>query len=136
MAVALVVAGLIAMDRSGYHITARLCAIQLVSSLPFSVFIFALSMVVANMWGTGLELANFSVLIPKALLLILFADLCGPVPCFGGLMALAVWFIGAIVFFHMEAWEARFLVLINWALNWGVWMFVVGTITKLAEKPH
>jgi hypothetical protein len=43
-------------------------------------------------------------------------------------MALAIWFIGAMLFFKLEVWETRVLVAMNWVFGWILWLFVIGAI--------
>jgi len=128
--VLLIAGGLIVAALAGYPIIAALYALSLMFALPISTVVFTLSMFVSNWLGTGVELTEFSTLIPKSLLLILLANCVSFMPCVGGLVALAVWFIGAVVILGLEPWEARVLVLINWVLGWAMWLLVIGALTQ------
>jgi hypothetical protein len=130
-AVLLTGVGLFAMARNGYPLLALYCSLSLVFALPISAFGFALSMLLSNWLGAGIELVEFSTLIPKALLLVLLANLLALVPCAGPFIALAVWFIGATLFFQLEIWEARFLVIVNWGMGWIIWLVLVGSRISL-----
>ena len=116
---------------AGYRLTAIYCALRLTFALPISTIVFSISMVISNAFGAGVELAEFSTLIPKVLLLVLLANLAGLVSFVGWLMALVVFFIGSMIFFELEAWETRFLVIINWGLNWVAWIFLIGILISL-----
>jgi hypothetical protein len=118
----LVAAGLFGMYVNGYRFTTYYCLIRLAIGLPISTVVFAMSMFVSNWFGAGIELADFGTLIPKALLLVLLANLAGLVLCVGWLVTLGVWFIGAMLFFRLEAWETRFLVAVNWVLGTAMWL--------------
>src|SRR5262249_22259206 len=117
-----------------YRLLASYCVIQLIFALPISAVVFAMSMVVSNLLGTGIELANFGALIPKALILVLLANLVGLMPCVGAMMAVGIWFIGAMVFFGLEAWETRFLVVFNWALGCVMWLWLIRALAALVAK--
>jgi hypothetical protein len=128
------VIGFVSVAQAGYPKTAFLFAVELAFALPLSTVVFALSLFASNWLGAGVELAQFSSLIPKALLLILLANLLGLVPCAGRIMALCMWFIGAVVFFKLEVWESKVLVAINWALGWLMALVVMGALTDWAER--
>jgi hypothetical protein len=88
-------------------------------------------MIVSNLLGEGIQFAEFSTLIPKSLLLVHLANLVGLIPIAGGYVAFLVWFIGAMVFFHLDVWESRFLVLINGLGNFVVKMFLLSIFLNL-----
>jgi hypothetical protein len=127
-AIILTVAALISMSQSGYPKLASYCALRLSFALPISTIVFAVSMLLSNWMGAGVELVEFSTLIPKSLLLVLLANLVNLMPCVGGWIALGVWFIGGMVFFKLEAWETRVLVAFNWVLGWVLWLFVLSML--------
>ena len=134
LAVALVGVGIVSMYQNGYPKFAVAIAARLTVGLPIGAVIFAVSMFISNYFGVDIELANFGTLIPKALWIVLVANLVALISCFGGLAALAVFYIGAIALFKLDVWEARFLVLINWGLNWVAWVFVVTAIVSVVTK--
>jgi hypothetical protein len=131
---ALVAAAFVAMYMNGYRLLTLYCVIWLAFDLPISTIVFTASLFVSNWFGAGIELVNFGTLIPKALLLVLLAGLVGLLPCVGGLVALGVWFIGAMLFFKLEAWETRFLVGFNWVLGWATWLLLIRVLAALVTK--
>jgi hypothetical protein len=56
--------------------------------------------------------------------------------CVGWIVSLCVWFIGAIIFFKLEAWEARFLVAVNWVLGTTTWLLLFRLLTSVAAADH
>ena len=124
----LTISALYGMAESGYPKLAFFCAIRLAFAVPISTITFTVSLFVSNWFGAGIDLVEFGTLIPKALLLILLASLVGLMPCVGSLVALGVWLIGAVVFFKLEAWEARFLVGINFVLGVAMWLLIAKLI--------
>jgi hypothetical protein len=131
---ALVAAAFVAMYMNGYRFLTLYSVIWLAFDLPISTIVFAASLFVSNWFGAGIELVNFGSLIPKALLLVLLSSLVGLMPCVGGLVALGVWFIGAMVFFKLEAWETRFLVAFNWVLGWATWLLLIRVLAAFVTK--
>jgi hypothetical protein len=131
---ALVAAGFAGMYLSGYPKLTLFWLIQLAITLPIATVVFAASMFLSNWFGAGIELANFSTLIPKALLLVLLATLPGLIFCVGWLVSLGVWFIGAMIIFKLEAWETRFLVAVNWVLGTGMWLLLLRILMAAAAK--
>jgi hypothetical protein len=128
------IAALYTFAESGYPKMAFLCAIMLAFVLPISTITFTVSLFVSNWFGAGIDLVEFSTLIPKSLLLVLLASIVGLLPCVGPMVSIGVWFIGAMIFFHLEAWETRFLVGVNWVLGWVMWLALARVVAALATK--
>jgi hypothetical protein len=135
-AVVLTIAGFYGAAEAGYPITATFFAIRLAFAVPISIITFTVSLFVSNWFGAGTDLVEFGSLIPKSLLLVLLASLVGLMPCVGLLVGLGVWLIGAVIFFKLEAWEARFLVGVNFVLGVAMWVLLIPWLLALVKPPQ
>jgi predicted RNA-binding Zn-ribbon protein involved in translation (DUF1610 family) len=134
---ALTAAALYGISESGYPKTALVCVSGLVFACPINTVIFALSLLICNSFGDGVELSDFDTLIPKSLILVLLASIVGLMPCVGPFVAIGIWFIGSMIFFKMEAWETKLLVGINFVLGLAMWFLLIVPVTsRMAPKPN
>lgn len=99
------------------------CLIILIM-LPISTAILILAMFISSALGGGIEFGDARVVIPKAAALLLVVNLIGLVPC-GLVIAFPVWAFGLMKLFHLDLWETRILLIVNWTLNFLAQMAVI-----------
>jgi predicted Zn finger-like uncharacterized protein len=136
---------LLSLAACGYRLTALWCGVSLLFAVPFNTIIFALSLLVSNYYGSGVQLTEFRILIPKALILVLMTSFVGLVPIAGFFFAIGVWFIGVMSFFELELVEAALVVAINFVLGFFAKWFLIGmwvnsltlpSLTPTEKPPH
>jgi len=135
-----IVAGLCAVSLAavaafGYRLSAWTWALSLIFSVPLNSIIFALSLLISNYYGSGVQLTEFRILIPKALILILLTSFVGFVPYAGFFFAIGVWFIGIMTFFELEVIEAALIVAINFVLGVFARLFLLGMLINSVTVP-
>src|SRR5438552_18654171 len=84
--------------------------------LPISTVILIASMLLTSKFMGGVEFGTVGAVVAKGALLILLVDGITLIP-YGIWLALPVWWVGLMVLFGIDFWEARTLVFINWILN-------------------
>jgi predicted Zn finger-like uncharacterized protein len=98
---------------------AKVFAAFLLIAMPISTVIFFFAMFLSSVILGAIEIGEIHVAIVKSFFLLLVVNMVSLLPG-GGYLALFVWFIGALVVFRLDLWEARMLIFINWILNFGV----------------
>jgi hypothetical protein len=81
-----------------------------------SIVILVVSMMLTSSALGGVEFGQVHVVIFKGAVLLLAVNGIGLLP-YGVWLSLPVWWLGLMVLFHIDFWEARTLVVINWVLN-------------------
>jgi hypothetical protein len=81
--------------------------------------IWIASLVVYSMLIGGIDFGVLWQFALKSAALVAVVSLLVLIP-FGGWLALAAWWFGAVFLFDMEFWEAKVLVLIVWALSFAI----------------
>lgn len=84
--------------------------------LPISTAILIVSMLLTSKFMGGVEFGTVGAVVAKGALLILLVDGITLIP-YGLWLSLPLWWVGLMVLFGLDFWEARTLVFINWALN-------------------
>jgi hypothetical protein len=116
-------------------------AIMLAVMIPVSTVILIVSMIISSALAGGISFGEVHVVILKSVLLLLIVNTIGLLP-FDGTVAsvllgggtLVVWLVGLMYFFDLDFWEARFLIFINWVLNFLVkWLLVAIIISALVH---
>jgi hypothetical protein len=79
--------------------------------------IWVVSLVAYSKFGGELDFGDLGVFALKSAGLVAVATAVMLFVPFGGFIALAVWWLGLVVLFGMEVWEAKVLVAIIWALS-------------------
>ena len=84
----------------------------------FAVFavIWVVSLVLYSLLVGGIDFGSLGIFSLKSAGLVAVVVVVMFIP-FGGWLALAVWWVGAVLVCGMEFWEAKVLVLIVWALS-------------------
>ncbi|OAI40048.1 hypothetical protein AYO40_05235 [Planctomycetaceae bacterium SCGC AG-212-D15] len=122
---------------AGYGAEVLLYGVILAVMIPISTGILILSMIISSHLAGGIEFGEIHIVIPKAMGLLLIVNIVSLVPL-GGFVALIIWVIGLMVLFHLDFWECRFLIFINWVLNFVAKLAVVGILLAVvfhaAEK--
>jgi hypothetical protein len=103
-------------------------AISTVVTLPFSLVILIISMMLSSKIVGGIDFGSVSTAIPKSIALLVLVNVLGNFPCVGWLMTLPVWALGLMALFNLELWEARVLIGINWLMNVAVRFMCIGAM--------
>jgi hypothetical protein len=127
-----IVAGAIVV-RAGYAAELFVFGIAVAVMVPISTAILIASMFISSYITGGIDFGDARTTIPKAMMLILVANLIGMVP-FGQFVALPVWVLGLMWLFDLDFWETRLLVAVNWALNWGAKIVVILVVVSALHK--
>jgi hypothetical protein len=107
----------------GIKLNAIFILVYLAVMLPVSTVILIISMFVSSWLGGGIEFGEAHVVIPKAFFLLLVINLVGlltgssGVGSMGYAVTFPIWLIGLMKLFDLDLWETRFLMAINWVLN-------------------
>jgi hypothetical protein len=88
-----------------------------------STIIWVAALIIYSTLIGGIDFGPLHVFAVKSAILLFVANSVGTLPC-GGWAALGVWWIGIVLLFGMEWWEAKVLVLIIWVLNFGTGMLI------------
>jgi hypothetical protein len=102
-------------------------AIELAIMIPISMVILIISMLISNFIAGGIDFGEVHLAILKSFALLLVVNLIAMVP-FGNLLALPVWLFGLMYLFNLDFWECRFLLFINWALNYLAKIFLMAIV--------
>jgi hypothetical protein len=81
-----------------------------------SVVILIVSMFIASAVAGGIDFGSVSGVLLKAIPLLLVVTGLSFVP-YGNWIAIPVWWFGLMALFHLDFWEVRILVVVNWLLN-------------------
>ncbi len=124
-----ILAGIMALTAIRLGHGAELFAFSVIMAvmLPLSTIILILSMFISSWLGGGIEFGEAHIVIPKAIGLLLIINLIMLLP-FGGFLAAPVWLFGLMILFHLDLWESRILVAVNWGLNSLVRLAVLGML--------
>lgn len=94
-------------------------------SVPISLVILILSMFISSALGGGINFGEAKLAIIGSIFLIVIVNIVSQVPVVGRYLTLIVWLVGFMTIFGLDPWEARFLLLINWVLNYAISMMVI-----------
>jgi hypothetical protein len=94
--------------------------------LPISGLILFASMLLTSRTMGGVEFGSLSAVFLKGGFLLVAVNLIMLIP-YGGWLTLPVWWLGLMMLFRIDFWEARVLVIINWALNSLFRVFLLAT---------
>lgn len=118
---------------AGHGILVLEWGVYLVVMLPVSTVILIVSMIISSQLAGGIDFGEVQVVIPKAIGLLLFVNVIGLIP-YGGWVTFPIWLFGLMFLFHLDLWESRLLIAINWILNfWAgilVWMIVIAILVS------
>lgn len=95
--------------------------------LPISVAILIVSMILSSNFVGGIEFGSVQSVIAKSAVLLVVVNIVGLLP-FGILLSLPIWWGGLMVLFHIDFWECRVLVFVNWFLNVAGQAFLFGLL--------
>jgi hypothetical protein len=88
-----------------------------------SILILVLSMMLTSSAMGGVDFGQAHVVIAKGAALLLAVNCLALLP-YGVWLTLPVWWFGLMLLFRIDFWEARTLVVINWALD-GIAFFLI-----------
>jgi len=115
----------------GTSLLVKYYAVNLIVMIPISLIIFFATIFFCNTLLGEIEIGDIHSAIFKAIFVVLCANFVSLLP-FGFFLSLATWFILLIAIFQFDPWEARLLVVTNWALNFGLKLVVISVIiTKI-----
>jgi hypothetical protein len=98
--------------------------LHFIIGMPISLVILIISMYASSALGGGIDFGEWKMVVIGGLFLIFIVNLVQLLP--GGYwISFVVWLIGFMAIFGLDPWEARFLLLINWVLNFLIGMFVL-----------
>jgi hypothetical protein len=102
-------------------------------TLPVSLVILVVSMVVASHVAGGIDFGEARTAIPKTLFLLLVINLMNVLlPWYIAMMpALAAFLFGFIVLFGLDLWEASFLSFVNGTLNQWIAIYILGQMMEV-----
>ena len=115
---------------AGYGLALLGIGIAMAILVPISVVILIVSMFASSALAGGIDFGEAQVVIPKAVGLLLVINLISLIP-FGFFLALPIWLFGLMALFHLDLWEARFLISINWILNMLAKIFLLALILSI-----
>ncbi len=82
------------------------------------ILILIISMVLTSTFMGGVEFGALHMVLLKAIPLIVLVNLVALLPgAWGFFLPLPVWWVGLMIVFRLDFWEARTLVITNWVLN-------------------
>lgn len=94
-------------------------------SVPITLVILVASMFISSALGGGINFGDAKTAIIGSLFLVFIVNLVRMIPIIGPYMTLLVWLVGFMTIFGLDPWEARFLLVINWILNFALGMFII-----------
>ncbi|HEV3081889.1 MAG TPA: hypothetical protein VGY66_19070 [Gemmataceae bacterium] len=97
-------------------------------NLPISAVILIVAMILSSALGGGIYFGELGEVLVRSLVLLLIFNAVLLIPFVGGWIGLLVLLIGSMVLFDLDVWEARFFIFINWALNFGVKLLLIGIL--------
>lgn len=121
---------MIAIANSGHKEQVIAYAVGLAIMVPISTVILIISMFVASALGGGIDFGPAGPAIIKTICLLVAVNLVGMVP-FGSILVFPIWLLGLMYLFDLDLWECRFLIFINWFLNWIAKIFLFALILSL-----
>jgi hypothetical protein len=94
-------------------------------SIPIKLVVLIISMYLSSALGGGINFGDAKTAIIGAIFLIFIVNLVELIPKVGIYITLVVWLIGFMTIFSLDPWEARFLLFINWLINYFIfWAFI------------
>jgi len=111
----------------GTSVLMKYYAINLLVMCPISLIMFFATVFFCNTLLGEIEIGDIHSAIFKAIFVVLCANFVSLLP-FGFFLSLATWFILLISIFHFDPWEARILVVTNWALNFSLKLVVFSVL--------
>ena len=79
--------------------------------------ILIVSMIIASALFGGIDFGSLHIVIAKSVPLLALVYAVCLIPFLGWLLAIPIWWGGLMLIFHLDFWEVRTLVLVNWVLN-------------------
>jgi hypothetical protein len=103
-------------------------------SIPIKLVVLIVSMVLSSALGGGINFGDAKTAIIGAIFLIVIVNFVEMIPGFGIYLTLLVWLVGFMTIFGLDPWEARFLLFINWLINyfiaWAMFSYMMNRIEK------
>lgn len=126
---------------AGHEELVIIYAILMAIMIPVSTVILIFSMIISSALAGGISFGEVHVVILKSVLLLLIVNTIALLPFDGHVawallsgMTLIVWLVGLMYFFDLDFREARFLIGINWLLNFLLkWFVVAAILSALAQ---
>jgi hypothetical protein len=106
--------------------------ITLAIMLPISTIILIISMVISSQLAGGIDFGEVSTAIAKAILLLFAVNVISLVP-YGIFFSIPIWLFGLMYLFNLDFWETRFLLFINWVLNYAARFAIVAMLISAAH---
>jgi hypothetical protein len=106
--------------------------ITLAIMLPISTIILIISMVISSQLAGGIDFGEVSTAIAKAILLLFAVNVISLVD-YGIFFSIPIWLFGLMYLFNLDFWETRFLLFINWVLNYAARFAIVAMLISAAH---
>jgi hypothetical protein len=112
----------------------RVYAAYLFISIPISMAIFFVAMILSSTMLGAMEIGAIHVAVVKTFVVVLVVNLVSLLPCVGLFAPLVVWLVAVVTVFRLDLWEARMLIAINWVLNVAVQLALLGAFMSWAAR--
>jgi hypothetical protein len=116
---------------AGHGTLVLFLGVWLAIAIPVSTVILIISMILSSYIGGGIEFGEVHIVIPKAMGLLLVVNLVYLIPLLGWFLAIPVFAFGLMFLFHLDFWECRFLIFINWLLNTVFRWVIIGIVLAI-----
>jgi hypothetical protein len=106
--------------------------ITLAIMLPVSTIILIISMVISSQLVGGIDFGEVHTAIAKSILLLFAVNVISLVD-YGIFFSIPIWLFGLMYLFNLDFWETRFLLFINWVLNYAARFAIVAMLISAAH---
>jgi hypothetical protein len=114
---------------TGHTAQLFLYGVPLAIMLPVSTIILIISMVISSQLVGGIDFGEVHTAIAKSILLLFAVNVIYLVP-FGLFLSIPIWLFGLMYLFNLDFWETRFLLFINWVLNYAARFAIMAMIVS------
>jgi hypothetical protein len=106
--------------------------ITLAIMMPVSTIILIISMVVSSQLVGGIDFGEVHTAIAKSILLLFAVNVISLVD-YGIFFSIPIWLFGLMYLFNLDFWETRFLLFINWVLNYAARFAMMAMLLSAAH---
>jgi len=94
--------------------------------VPVGLVILLLSMLLANYIAGGMDFGPLYLVLLKSIPFLIVLNLVGKFVPFTlwFWLSLPLWWLGVMLLFRLDVWEARLLVVVNWLLNFALQLLI------------
>jgi hypothetical protein len=106
--------------------------VRLAIMLPISTIILIISMVISSQLVGGIDFGEVHTAIAKSILLLFAVNVISLVD-YGIFFSIPIWLFGLMYLFNLDFWETRFLLFINWVLNYAARFAMIAMLVSAAH---